>query len=219
MAPARALWCAMALVLTACNAEVNNKFSAVPRHICAGERVKLQWNVVGSASVTVTPPNAELPDGPVESAGHATIAPTTKTLVALHVRRMLGHPKTISQEIEVTTPSGKPEVLMASMADVNARPGCGGGKAWATVHAERFAPDVKVATVAAGDSRIYEVEHAALHATVAPGAMTTAFAGTTIAGDWILTVPLGSGQTCATIPHNLVVDVIAQCVRKANDSR
>ena len=92
---------------------------------------------------------------------------------------------------------------------------------WAIVHAERFATDLRVATVAAhpGDGRIYEVEHAALHATVAPGAMATAFVGTTIAGDWVLTVPLSSGQTCATIPHNLVVDVITQCVRRANDSR
>ncbi len=218
LAPARALWCvAIALVLTACNAQVK-EFSAVPRHICAGERVELQWSVVGSASVTVTPPNAELPDGPVESARHATIAPTTKTLVALHVTRLLGQPTTSNQEIEVATPSGKPEVLVASMADVNAGAGCGGGKVWATVHAERFAADVKVATVAAhlGDGRIYEVEHSGLHATVAPGAMAIAFAGTAIAGDWVLTVPLSGGQTCATIPHNLVVDVVTQCMRQRN---
>jgi hypothetical protein len=134
---------------------------------------------------------------------------------------MLGEPTTSTQEIEVTGPSEKPEVLVASMGDVNARPGCGGGKVWATVHAERFAGDLKVATVAAhpGDGRIYEVEHVGLHATVAPGAVTTAFAGTAIAGDWALNVPLSSGQTCATIPHNLVVDVITQCVRRTNDSR
>jgi hypothetical protein len=76
MALTRALSCAaMALVLSACNAQVK-EFSAVPRHICAGERVELQWNVAGSASVTVTPPNAELPDGPVNDVGHATIGPT-----------------------------------------------------------------------------------------------------------------------------------------------
>jgi hypothetical protein len=211
---------AMALVLAACNAQVKG-FSAVPRHICVGEQVDLQWDVVGSASVIVTPPNADLPDGALPSSGHATISPTTKTLVALHVTHMLGHPTTSIQEIEVRAPSETPEVLVASMADNNARPGCGGGKVWATVHAERFAGDVKVATVSAhqGDGRTYEVDHAGLHAMVAPGAMAKAFAGTAIAGDWVLQVPLSNGQTCATIPHNLVVDVITQCPRSADDPR
>jgi hypothetical protein len=101
------------------------------------------------------------------------------------------------------------------MGDTKARPGCGGGKVWATVHAEHFAADVKVATVTAhpGDGRIYDVEHAGLRARVAPGSLATEFAGTPIAGDWVLTTPLSNGQTCATIPHNLVVDVITQCVR------
>jgi hypothetical protein len=211
---------AMAVVLTACNAQVK-EFSVVPRHICMGEKVELQWDVVGSASVIVTPPNADLPNGTLPSSGHATISPSTKTFVALHVTHMLGQPTTSIQEIEVRAPSEKPEILVASMGDVKARPGCGGGKVWATVHAERFAGDVKVATVAAhqGDVRIYEVDHAGLHSTVAPGIMTTAFAGTAISGDWVLTVPLSNGQTCATIPHNLVVDVTTKCLRSTNDSR
>src|SRR5580704_14104175 len=164
----RAMCCAaMGLVLAACNAQVN-EFSAVPRHICAGERIELQWSVAGSASVIVTPPTAELHDGPLGCTGHARIAPATNTKVALHVTRMLGEPTTSIQEIEVTTPSGKPEVLVASMGDVNAHPGCAGGKVWATVHVERFAGDLKVTTISShpGDRRIYDVEHAGLHATV-----------------------------------------------------
>jgi hypothetical protein len=139
-------WTALACALTACNAQVK-AFSAVPRHICAGERVQLQWNVVGSASVTVTPASNRLPDGPVESAGHATITPTTGTVVALHVTRTLGSPTTSTQEIEVTSPAEKPEPLTASMGDAEAWPGCSDGKVWATVHAEHFAVDLKVATV------------------------------------------------------------------------
>jgi hypothetical protein len=219
MAAAIAIQCtAMALVFAACNAQVKG-FSAVPRHICVGEKVELQWDVVGSASVIVTPPNADLPDGALPSSGHATISPTAKTLVALHVTHMLGNPATSIQEIEVRAPSETPEVLVASMADNNARPGCGGGKAWATVHAERFAAGVKVASVTThrGDDRIYEVEHLGVHVTVPPGTMATAFAGTAIAGDWVLTVPLGTGQTCATISHNLVLDVTTQCLRSPND--
>lgn len=209
----RPLWCAIAAcLLTACNAQVKS-FSAVPRHICAGQRVELQWEVVGSASVTVTPPNTGLPDGPMASEGQATIVPSTTTQVALHVTRPLGSPTMSTQEIEVKTRSDKPEVLTASMGDVKAQPGCNGGKVWATVHAEHFATDVKVATVAAhaGDDRIYNVEHAGLHATVAPGAFATAFAGTAVAGEWVLRAPLAPGQTCATIAHNLVVDVFTQC--------
>ncbi len=205
-------------VLSACNAQVK-AFSAVPRHICVGEPVHLQWNVVGSASVTMTPPNTALPDGPVESEGQATIAPTSRTVVALHVTRTLGRPTTSIQEIEVRTPTEKPEALTASMGDAQAQPGCSGGKVWATVRAEHFAADVKVATVTAhsGDGRIYDVQHAGRRATVAPATLTTVFAGTPIAGDWILSTPLIDGQTCATIPRNLVVDVITQCVPEQDE--
>ncbi len=199
-------------VLSACSAQVK-AFTAVPRHICAGEPVQLQWNVVGSANVTVTPPSSGLPDGPVESEGHATITPKTTTLVALHVTRTLGSPTTSTQEIEVTTATEKPEVLTASMGDAKASPGCSGGKVWATVHAQHFAANMNVATMSAhpGDRRIYEVQHAGLHATVAPEASTAAFAGVPIEGDWVLTTPLSNGQTCATVPRNLVIDVITQC--------
>jgi hypothetical protein len=118
------------------------------------------------------------------------------------------------QEIEVTNPSQNPESLTASMGDVKSQPGCSGGKVWATVHAEHFATEMKVATVTShiGDSRIYDVQHAGLRATVAPGTSTMAFAGTPIAGNWVLSTTLGEGQTCVSVPRNLVVDVITQCL-------
>lgn len=204
---------ALVCLLAGCAARVKS-FSAVPRHVCAGEPVHIQWNVVGSASVTVTPPDAGLVDGPVASEGQATIRPAATTKVALHVTRMLGRSTTSTQEIQVTSAPRKPQVLAASMGDSDAQPGCAGGKAWATVHADRFAPDLKVSTVAAypGDSRIYDVRHAGLDVAVAPGSPATALRDTPIAGDWILTVPLSPGQTCATIPHNLVIDVYTRCV-------
>lgn len=207
---------AAACLLTACNARVNG-FAAVPRHVCPGTPVDLHWDIVGSGSITVTPPSTGLPDGPVDDSGHATIVPMTTTHVDLHVTRTLGHPTTSTQTIEVKTPADKPEVLTASVGDVAASPGCGEGKVWATVHAQRFAPGVRVATVAAhpGDDRRYDVQHAGLHATIAPGEVAAAFAGTPIAGDWLLAAPLGSGQTCATVPHNLVIDVLTQCTPEA----
>src|SRR5574340_1833301 len=144
----------MAFLLAACNATVN-EFTAVPRHICVGERVDLNWSIVGSGTVKVTPPTSGLPDGPVPDQGHATIVPVTTTQVALHVTRTLGNPPTSTQTIEVKKSADRPEALTASMRDATANPGCGGGKAWATVHARRFAADLKVATVSAhpGDDR------------------------------------------------------------------
>jgi hypothetical protein len=200
-------------LLGSCNAQVKT-FSAVPRHICAGEPVQVQWDVVGSASITVTPPNAALPNGPVESNGQATITPENTTTVALQVTHVLGTPTTSSKEIEVRDPASTPEVLAASLGDPDAQPGCDGGKAWATIHVKRFAADVKVATVAThpGDNRVYEIQHAGVHASAAPGGQTIAFSGTPIMGDWLVSTPLTAGQTCRTIPHNLVVDVITQCV-------
>lgn len=205
------------VLLGACNAQVKT-FSAVPRHICAGEAVHIQWKVVGSARITVTPPDSALPDGPVESEGQATITPASTTAVALHVTHMLGNPWTSTQEIEVTNPASKADLLTASLGDADAQPGCDGRNAWATVHARNFAPDIKVATVTshAGDNRTYEIQHAGIEAKIAPDSSTAAFSSTAISGDWLLKTPLTGTQTCRTIQHNLVVDVITQCVPERN---
>lgn len=137
-------------------------------------------------------------------------------LCTLHT---LGNPRTSTQEIKVTTPTKKPETLTASMGDAQTQRGWSGGKIWATVRAEHFAADLKVATVTAhsGDGRIYDVKHAGRRATVAPATLTTVFAGAPIAGDWILSTPLIDDQTCATIPHNLVVNVTTQYVPQQDD--
>jgi len=198
--------------LAGCNAQVR-AFSAVPRHICAGGRVDLEWSVVGSPRVTVVPPSPALPDGPVPKAGHATIAPTTKTRVQLHVTRSFGNPTTSVQEIEVASGVATKETLAASLGDPAASPGCSGGKVWASVHARRFSSDVRVATVASHptDERSYEVEHAGIRAAVSPGTVVTAFARSPLAGDWFLTAPLGPDETCATVPPILVIDVVTEC--------
>lgn len=208
---------AVAFALSACNAHVKT-FTAVPRHVCAGEPVELQWSVVGSARVKVDPPSASLPDGPVEDQGEATIAPSTSTRVELHVTRSLGNPTASVQEIEVLEGEAKREELAASLGDPAATPGCKGGKVWATVHAKRFSSNVKVATVASNqkDDRIYHVEHAGLSATVSPGNVVTTFRGIPIAGDWTLSASVGDGQTCATVPPVLVINVVTQCVAEDN---
>jgi hypothetical protein len=176
--------------------------------------VHLSWSVTGSAAITVSPPIAGAPNGAVEASGQATIAPTANTRVELHVTRFLGAPTASIQDIDVKTASDAPEPLTASLADASA--GCGDGKVWATVHAQRFSPDVKVATVAshAGDDRTYDVQHAGRNAKVTPGAPTASLAGSALVGDWVLTSPLRPGETCGTptLPRSLVVDVFTQCV-------
>lgn len=197
-----------------CDAKVN-EFTATPRHICAGERVALRWSVVGSATLEATPVVAGFANGSVDDEGSATITPTATTTVGLHVTRFLGSPTTSRQEIVVKAPNDKPEWLTASIGDTGAAPGCRNGKVWATVHAQRFAADVKVATVSShqGDDRTYDVEHAGKRATIVPGTPSTAFLGTPMAGDWQLTATLADGQACgsADIPVNLVIDVMTQC--------
>ena len=207
---------AIALAVSACNPHVR-AFSAVPRHICAGERVDIAWSVVGSARVEVQPPVDALPNGPVSDEGQATIVPKTTTRVDLHVTRPLGNPTTRTQEIEVLAGTSKREVLAASLGDPAASPGCNEGKVWATVRAKRFSNDVKVATVSSHqrDDRTYEVEHAGIRASLSPGVVLTSFEGTTLAGDWALTAPLANGQTCATAPRVLVIDVVTQCMPEA----
>ena len=113
-----ALACAVVACLAGCGAEVK-AFSAVPRHICAGEPVDLRWSVVGSPRIAVAPPSATLPDGPVSKAGHATIAPSTNTRVELHVTRAFGNPTTSVQEVLVTTATTEPLTASSETLPLN----------------------------------------------------------------------------------------------------
>jgi hypothetical protein len=211
--------CAAVSILAGCSAEVK-AFSVVPRHICAGEPVDVRWSVSGAPVIAVVPPTAALPDGPVSKEGHATIAPATNTRVELDVTRPFGNRTTSVQEVLVTAATTEP--LTASLGDPAAQPGCKGGRVWATVHAKRFSSGVKVATVAShpGDDRTYQVEHAGIRATVVPGAAASDFAGTPLAGDWLLTAAIRQGETCATVPRVLVIDVLTRCQEGvADDAR
>ena len=206
--------CAAACLVAACSAHVND-FSAEPRHICPGQSVEVRWSVSGSATLTATPAVRGIVNGEVADEGRAVIAPTVPTDVALSVTRFLGSPTGATQKIEVKQATAKAEVVVASMGDSAAAPGCEGAKAWATVHVKRFAMDIKVGIVSAheGDPRTYDVEHEGVRATVAPGTPSSAFAGKPISGDWLLTARLDPAQICHTpaIQNNVVVDVGTQC--------
>jgi hypothetical protein len=125
-----------------------------------------------------------------------TLAPNTTTTVDLHVTRFLGSPTTSAQEIVVEATSSAPESMAATLGDTAASPGCGDGKVWATVHAQRFSAALKALRVTshAGDTRAYEIEHAGVHATLTPGAALVDFASTPIQGDWLLRTPFCLGR-------------------------
>lgn len=205
------------VLLTACNPQVK-KFTAVPRHICAGELVQLEWSVIGSARIRVIPPSDRLPDGPVDDEGNAVIAPNANTNVELRVTRPLGNPTASVQEIVVLGGEAKRETLTASLGDASSTPSCSDGKVRATVHAKRFSPKVKVATVVSHpeDGRTYEVEHAGRSASIKPGEVVSAFLDTPLAGDWTLSAPVSEGQTCESVPPVLVIDVDTQCLGEGN---
>ena len=205
------------LSLSACNPHVT-QFTANPRHVCAGEPVQVEWRVVGSARITVTPPSDRLPDGPVGEEGRAVIAPKTNTNVELQVARLFGNPTGSVQEIEVAAGAPRREVLTASLGDAASTPSCKEGRVTATVHARHFSPQVKVATVVShpNDGRTYEVQHAGRSAIIMPGEVLAVFRGTPLAGDWTLSAPVGEGQTCETVPPVLVLDVNTQCLAEGN---
>lgn len=205
-----------ALVLTACNAHVKN-FTVQPRHICAGESVQVEWSVDGSARIKVTPSSDRLADGPVEDEGLARIAPNANSKIELHVTKLFGHPDGAVQEIEVAGESRR-EALTASLGDASTTPSCNEGKVRATVHANRFSPKVKVATVVShpNDGRTYEVQHAGRSATIAPGEVVSVFLETPLEGEWMLSAPVGEGQTCESVPPVLVIDVNTQCLAEGN---
>ena len=200
------------LLASGCDAAVN-KFVASPHYVCTGVPVQLEWKVTGSATMKSTPPLRDLPDGPVAAEGKATVTPRAATSVEIDVTRFLGNPTSSIQQIRMMAPHA-PETLSVSIADRSTT--CTDGRLSSTVHARNFASQVTVATVAVrpGDDRTYEVQHAGVDKTVAPGALDTAWAATPILGDWVLTTVLRPGEACGapSLPSTLGVLVTTQCV-------
>ncbi len=190
-------------------------FEATPRHICAGQRVTLSWDVVGSATIAASPPVPGIRDGAIPPRGKLSIAPMETTDVTIHATKLLSHPTSSVQTIVVRQDDAKPETLSASLGDEASSPSCASGVVSATIHAKRFSAAVKAGNVAVhtGDHRSYRVSHEGVQANISPGRSTDAFQGTSIAGDWLLSSPLAPGEQCgtSTLPRSLMMDVTAQC--------
>ena len=209
---------ALGLVTIGCNAKIK-AFSAEPRFICPGQEVILRWDVVGSARLTVTPPEPGVPTGDVPSQGQLPLHPSVQTRASLQVTRRFGEPAGAETDINVPAP-----VRVA--ADLNDPGQCQDGVLTLTAHLSeaQFAPAVKAQVVTVEDSvtRSYDItrmdpaQHA-ITAHVARGVSTTAFANLPMAGDWILSSPLTGQETCpaggkpGNLPHVLTVYAYSSC--------
>lgn len=199
--------------LAGCPDAAIQDFDASLHYICPGQRVLLTWRVQGSATMNAVPESACITPGPVSDEGQLTIAPVRTTTVQLHVTRFGGNPTSSSQEIRVQSDASTPAPVGASLSDPSA--GCSDGKLTVTARTKAFDARIQVASVALlpGDKHTYAVAHGGITDTIVPGAVSMAFNGTPILGDWKLTTTLLPGETCGTptLPPNLAVDVITQC--------
>ncbi len=204
----------LATICQGCNAKIT-RFDAMPRHVCAGDRVELAWDFDGTGTLTVSPPATEAAAGRVANHGTASIHPVAPTAVELRVTRIGGRPAGAQIDIEIS----RGELVAASIADPTAW--CRDGVVASTAHVRNFAPDIEIAMVGVqpGDARTYDVSHLdertqrMVTARVSPAAPTTQFAGLAIGGDWILSSPLPPGVSCDSpgLPSSLVVVAYTRC--------
>lgn len=194
----------------ACNAHIG-KFDATERHICPGTPIEVTWEVTGSARLTVAPPTAGAPEGPVASTDHAKFAPWAKTRVSLRVTRPFGEPTGADIDIDLPAP-----VRIA--ADLNDAPSCEGGVLTLTTQAKGFGPGVMGEVVGLEDRETRSLDVSRVDATgkkitahVAPGITTNAFAAMPANGTWTLSSVLGPGESCGNPPHVLTVYVYTDC--------
>jgi hypothetical protein len=194
----------------ACNAHIGT-FEASERHICPGTPVEISWEVTGSAKLTVSPPIAGAPNGPVNSTDHAKFSPKVKTRVSLRVTRSFGEPTGADIDLDIPAP-----VRIA--ADLNDAPSCNDGVLTLTTEAKGFAPGVMAEVVGLEDSenRSLDVSRVdgrgkKITAHVAPGVRTDAFAALPVNGAWTLSSTLASGESCSNPPHVLTAYVYPAC--------
>ena len=178
----------------ACAAKVA-RFDIVPSHVCAGTSVKLDMQVKGTPSVTVSPP---LPQEPGQ-----TYIPMTTTRFLLKVRRWPLKP--VGSEAEVKVMPGDPPEPDEITASVT----CQANKVAGSVQRPAFEwdPRLRVTTVESGEDREISISHAGRSATLTPQNPTTnVFAGTSPSGDWTLRSPLKPGEECGAdlAPPNLL---------------
>lgn len=198
--PSRRAWRilpAAILLGPGCGAKVL-KFDLVPNHVCAGTPVKLDMQVVGTPTVSTSPPLPQQPG--------LVYVPTTTTRFVLSVRRWPRKP--IGSETEVKVMPGSP----AEADEITANVTCSGDRLSGTVDRSPSAwdPRLKVTTVESGEEGEVLVSHEGRSARLTPASPTTdAFAGTSPGGAWTVSSTLPPGQRCDDHPPD-ILNIAAQ---------
>jgi hypothetical protein len=177
------------------------RFTVTPSHVCAGTPVKLEARVTGTPTLTIDPP---LPEQP----GHIYVPQATTHFVISVKRWPTKKPK--GSEAEVRVFPGGPD-------EVTAKVRCENGVVSGTQRRDpmEWDPRLQVTLVESGEDREVTVTHDGRSARLTPQAPTTsAFEGTSPGGDWTISSPLRSGETCDAaggLPANLNVSAEVRC--------
>jgi len=203
------------LLLCACCKPAIYSFEAKPNMSCPGARFMLSWNASKTGTVSAKP-NAFEFEVPERKGEKSLTTPDVTTRYRFHIANIWGED---NREVDVRVPESKPVPVGQSIADDSAR--CVDGKlsVMAKAPPPLWQSNLVVAqlTTLPGDPHTYHLEHAGKTADLAPGATSNAFAGTLVAGDWLLSIKLEGEEHCmaddapAKVPLNLGVNVITAC--------
>ena len=192
-------------------------FEAKPNMSCPGTPFTLSWNASKTGTVTAKPYALDF-EVPERTGEKRVTTPDGTTRYHFHVENIWGED---NREVDVRVPVSKPVPVGQSIVDDSAR--CTDGKLSVTAKAPPplWQSNLVVAqlTTLPGDPHTYHLEHAGKTADVAPGDTSSAFAGTLVAGDWLLSITLNSEEHCmapdapANVPLNLGVNLTTACTQ------
>ena len=210
------LLCALALWLGlfGCKPTIHS-FRADPNVICPGSAVRLGWDASSGGEITSAPPLPGL--GSVPATGTQEVRPTAPTRFRLEAHNLWGGAAR-EVDVDVRAAANAPKSIGASIADPSAR--CEDGILSVEVVPPEGAWDeharVGEVEVPQAVSRHYHVEHEGRSAELDPGVRSAAFAGLPVRGRWLLSTPLGPGETCGPeLPRNLLIDIYPSCTTDA----
>jgi hypothetical protein len=201
--------CIVFLNTLGCTPQVK-KFAVVPRDICVGTPVVVSWQSKGNALLSAQPLVDGAALGVVPASGSITVIPKQTTLFRLDVKRGFNS-TSAKQEVKVRDTDSTPKTIGQSVADPSA--GCNQKSVWVTDNATHWDPKLHVVRVVSHDGRRYHVEHQNHTGNVSATAPSTAFAGTSVNGKWLLKTALKPGEECgqASGPRSLMIDVYTTC--------
>ena len=204
--------CSVALCLLATTgcAPTITRFDVLPVHVCEGTPLLVSWEASGSPELTTAPAIQPLPGEPLRYQA------TEDTVFTLRVSRWpYQNPQVSETEVVVhRTPPLVREPIAVQMQ-------CEAGNSLVGTlsrPATQWDPRIRLETVASDGARQLTVEHEARTATLTKAAPSSnALQGTTMAGTWKVTTPLGANERCgdpaAAPPARIILNATFMCAR------